>query len=170
VRLGAGELTPPTESELRKVPAERLAQGWRLACQARPLSARVSIEVPQTGGRRQILTASGLSHGRAHPAVQRETITLPRPTFEDARSDAVRLEDHLGMGITPLAVLGSLPQMLRSNGFKATITRSGGSVIDIEPSTADDHAFGAAIDIGTSKVITYLFDLHAGRLIDQDAV
>ena len=170
VRLGAGELTPPTESELRKVPPERLAQGWRLACQAKPLSARVSIEVPQTGGRRQILTASGLSHGRAHPAVHRETITLPRPTFEDARSDVVRLEDHLGLGITPLAVLGSLPQMLRSNGFKATITRSGGSVIDIEPSSVEEHAFGAAIDIGTSKVITYLFDLQTGRLVDQEAV
>jgi len=40
VRVGAGEVTPPTEIELRKLPADRLAQGWRLACQAKPRSAR----------------------------------------------------------------------------------------------------------------------------------
>ena len=87
VRLGAGELSAPTSSELRKLSPERLAEGWRLACQAMPLSGRVSIEVRKTAGRRQILTASKLTHGQADPAVRRQAVSLPRPTFEDARSD-----------------------------------------------------------------------------------
>ena len=45
VRLGAGELTPPTERERKRVPEKLRAEGWRLACQAHPVSARVSIEV-----------------------------------------------------------------------------------------------------------------------------
>ena len=43
VRLGAGELSAPTSAELRKLTPEQLAEGWRLACQAKPLSERVSV-------------------------------------------------------------------------------------------------------------------------------
>ena len=73
VRLGAGELTPPTEIELRKVPEKLRDAGWRLACQAHPASPRVSIEVRETSGRRRILTTSRLHHGRPQPAVTRVT-------------------------------------------------------------------------------------------------
>jgi uncharacterized 2Fe-2S/4Fe-4S cluster protein (DUF4445 family) len=170
VRLGAGELTPVTQSEVRKVPADRLAQGWRLACQAQPVSARVSIEVPQTGGRRQILTASDLSHGRARPSVKRRVVTLPPPTFEDARSDVVRLEAELGLRVGPVAVLGELPLALRADGFRVTVTHTRDGVIDVEPGSVGEHAYGAAIDIGTSKIITYLLDLDEGRLVDQEAI
>ena len=71
VRLGAGELSPPTEIERRKVPEKLRDAGWRLACQAHPTSSRVSIEVRETSGRRRILTTSRLHHGRPHPAVTR---------------------------------------------------------------------------------------------------
>ena len=70
VRLGSGELTPPTERELKRIPEKLRAEGWRLACQAYPRSARVSIEVRGTAGQRRILTTSKLTHGAAHPAVR----------------------------------------------------------------------------------------------------
>ena len=69
VRLGSGELTAPTERELKRIPEKLRAEGWRLACQAYPRSARVSIEVRGTAGQRRILTTSRLTHGAAHPAV-----------------------------------------------------------------------------------------------------
>ena len=72
-----GSSAEPTSAELRKVTPEKLAEGWRLACQARPLTARVSIEVQQTAGRRQILTASQLAHGEAQPAVSKQAVSLP---------------------------------------------------------------------------------------------
>jgi len=59
VRLGAGELTAPTERELKRIPERLCAEGWRLACQAHPLSARVGIEVRGTAGQR----ASSLRRG-----------------------------------------------------------------------------------------------------------
>ena len=94
VRLGAGELTPPTERELKRVPEKLRADGWRLACQAHALSARVSIEVRATGGRRRILTASKLQHGAAHPAVTTQAVTMDVPTMEDKRSDVARFTRH----------------------------------------------------------------------------
>ena len=58
VRLGSGELTAPTERELKRIPEKLRAEGWRLACQAYARSARVSIEVRGTAGQRRILTTS----------------------------------------------------------------------------------------------------------------
>jgi uncharacterized 2Fe-2S/4Fe-4S cluster protein (DUF4445 family) len=177
VRLGAGELTPPTERELKRVPEKLRADGWRLACQARPVSARVSIEVRATGGRRRILTASKLQHGAAHPAVRTQSVTMDVPTMEDKRSDVARFTAALSAGgvkagaaDVPLPVLQRLPQTLRDGRWRAVAVRYGRRVVDVFPGEAAPDLFGAAVDIGTSKVIAYLFDLGRGRLIDQEAV
>jgi uncharacterized 2Fe-2S/4Fe-4S cluster protein (DUF4445 family) len=170
VRLGAGELSPPTTVELNKLTPEQRAAGWRLACQAKPLSERVSIEVRETAGRRQILIASKLTHGKARPAVTRHAVTLPRATFDDTRSDRDRVRDELGVNWVPLSVLRKLPPALRERRFKATTTMYGDTLIDIEPGHGDLSSYGAAVDIGTSKIIVYLMDMQRGHLIDQEAM
>ena len=43
-------------------------------------------------------------------------------------------------------------------------------MIDVHPGERDCECYGVAVDIGTSKVIAYLFDLRHGALIDQEAV
>jgi uncharacterized 2Fe-2S/4Fe-4S cluster protein (DUF4445 family) len=170
VRLGAGELSPPTSVELLKLTPEQRADGWRLACQAKPLSARVSVEVRETAGRRQMLTASKLTHGEARPAVSKQAVSLPRAAFEDARSDRQRVREELGATSVPLSVLRKLPTVLREGRFSATATMYQGCLIDIEARHADLSAYGAAVDIGTSKIIVYLMDLQEGHLIDQEAM
>ena len=67
VRLGAGEVTPPTQAEVARLSPQQLPDGWRLACQATPTQDKVSIDVRETSGRRQILTASKLHHGAVPP-------------------------------------------------------------------------------------------------------
>jgi uncharacterized 2Fe-2S/4Fe-4S cluster protein (DUF4445 family) len=170
VRLGAGELTPPTEVELRKVPAKMRDAGWRLACQSRPASSRVSIEVRQTSGRRRILTTSRLRHGSAHPAVTRVTATLNPPAIGDARSDLERVQQALCCVDVPYQALKEIPDVLREHGWRATFTRYGNRLIDVETPEAADVPYGAAVDIGTSKIIAYLFDLTRGEHIDSEAV
>ena len=170
VRTGAGAFSEPTEIERGKVPASKLAQGWRLACQTTPLAERVSIEVRATQGRRRILTTSRLHPGEPHPAVVREAVALEPPTLADARADRERLLSALGADGLPLGVLRRLPQTLRDGGFRAIVTRYEGRPIDVEASDVDGRACGAAVDVGTSKIIAYLFDLESGRQIDQEAL
>ncbi|MBN2205644.1 MAG: DUF4445 domain-containing protein [Thermoleophilia bacterium] len=173
VRLGSGELSEVTEVESKRLPANLREDGWRLACQARPVSARVSIEVRQAGGRRRILTASKLHHGRAKTAVVRRLMELPPATLEDKRADQERLlAVCVACGDGRQAALGAtreLPDLLRRHGWRAMVTSYDGRVIDAEPPEVQAVAYGAAVDIGTSKVIAYLFDLEAGRLVDQEA-
>jgi len=170
VRLGAGELTPPTEIELRKVPEKLRDAGWRLACQAHPTSSRVSIEVRETSGRRRILTTSRLHHGRPHPAVTRVTAELDPPVIGDARSDLERVQAVLHGVEVPFRALREIPDVLREHGWRATFTRYGRRLIDVETPEAADIPYGAAVDIGTSKVIAYLFDLVRGEQVDAEAV
>lgn len=170
VRLGAGELTPPTEIELRKVPEKSRDAGWRLACQARPVSSRVSIEVRETSGRRRILTTSRLRHGRPDPAVTRVTAELDPPVIGDARSDLERVQAVLHGVEVPYQALREIPDVLREHGWRATFTRYGRRLIDVETPEAAGVPYGAAVDIGTSKIIAYLFDLARGEHIDSEAV
>ena len=170
VRLGAGELTAPTERELKRIPEKLRAEGWRLACQAHPLSARVGIEVRGVAGQRRILTTSKLRHGAAHPAVTTQVVGLKPPTLADARSDLERFDEALGGVSVPLAVLDRLPDVLRDGKWRAVVTRYGTRIVDVSPGEAPVPLYGVAVDIGTSKVIAYLFDLTRGVLIDQEAL
>jgi len=170
VRMGAGGFSEPTEPELSKVPQARLAEGWRLACQTRPLSPRVSIEVREARGRRRIPTASRLTRGKVRPAVRKEHVCFPPASLEDPRADAERVTTALGVRGLRLPVIQRLPDVLRGDGFCAVVTRYGRQVIDVERAAVEPRAYGAAVDIGTSKIIVYLFDLQDGRLIDQEAI
>lgn len=170
VRLGSGELTAPTERELTRIPEKLRAEGWRLACQSYPRSARVSIEVRGTAGQRRILTTSRLHHGAAHPAVKTVSVELEPPTLEDKRSDLERFDEALGGVDVPLRVLKELPATLRDGKWTVTATCYRRRVIDLHPGRLERQLFGVAVDIGTSKVIAYLFDLHRGSLVDQEAI
>jgi uncharacterized 2Fe-2S/4Fe-4S cluster protein (DUF4445 family) len=170
VRLGAGEVTPPTAAELARLSPQQLAEGWRLACQTQPLSASVSIDVRETRGRRQILTASRLHHGVVRPAVTKRVVRVAPASLEDARTDAQRLRDTLpGEEVSPGA-LREAPVVLRKGRWEALVTSYGRRIVDIEPPKAGTGIYGAAVDIGTSKIIVYFFDLETGRQIDQEAL
>jgi uncharacterized 2Fe-2S/4Fe-4S cluster protein (DUF4445 family) len=170
VRLGTGEVTAPTQAELARLSEQQLEDGWRLACQTSPLSDKVSIDVRETGGRRQILTASKLHHGAVHPAVSKSLVAFQRPSLDDARSDAERLREPFPDVELPLSVLRQAPALLRKHGWRALVTRYGRRIVDIEPPDAGTGAYGAAVDIGTSKIVVYLFDLAGGQQIDQEAL
>ena len=140
VRLGSGELTAPTERELKRIPEKLRAEGWRLACQAYPRSARVSIEVRGTAGQRRILTTSKLTHGAAHPAVSTKSVQLEPPTLADKRSDLERFDQALGGVEVPLHVLEELPATLRDGKWRVTATCTASASSTSIPVTASASA------------------------------
>ena len=170
VRLGAGELSDLTGAELGKLPARLRLDGWRLACQASPRGAKLSLEVRETSGRRRILTTSRLRHGAARPAVALVPLELPKPTFEDVRSDEQRLRDALGAAEVPLGVMQRLPAVVRAGKWRLIAVLYGRRVLDLYPGAEAPPLYGVAVDVGTSKIIAYLFDLIAGTLVDQEAI
>ena len=98
-------------------------------------------------------------------------VELTPPTLADARSDLERFDEALGGVDVPLHVLERLPATLRDGKWKVTATllrQARHRRAPRRPRAAS--CYGVAVDIGTSKVIAYLFDLERGALIDQEAV
>jgi len=170
VQLIAGRLTPVTPKEEAKLSAAELAQGYRLACLARPLSdCRVhvpteSLTAPQ---RTQV---EGLEVPVAvEPAVAGYLVEIAAPTLDDLRGDDQRICEAVAAvsgepaTLTDLEVARYASTELRRLGWRARVTVRDHEIIHVE--RADAPWLGLAVDIGTTKIAAYLVDLASGRTL-----
>jgi len=97
--------------------------------------------------------------------IKKHYFELPLPGRKDQRPDTERIADGLGKELYfPLSVLRSVPFILRSGNFKATVTIGDKNrVIDIEPGDSSEHSYGVALDIGTTTIATYLLNLNTSK-------
>lgn len=171
LRLMDGELTPPTPNEEAALGGEGLALGFRLACQAVPLS-RVKVEVPpESLSAVQRLQLEGVALETApDPLVVPLDLELDPPTLEDLRADYTRLQEaaaNLGQGAPQagLPLLAVLPERLRTQNWSIRLALRRGEIVGLLP--RGTRLFGLAVDLGTTKVAAYLLDLASGETVAQ---
>jgi uncharacterized 2Fe-2S/4Fe-4S cluster protein (DUF4445 family) len=170
VQVLEGKVSPVTESEREFLTDERLAQGYRLACQAVPASGcrvRVPPESLTTPQRTQV---EGQELPVAPDPVARSyRVALTPPTLEDPFADASRLakalkEQHDLSGVTfDYSLLRSLPNTLRDNEWRVKAILCEGECIAVLPENS--APLGLAADLGTTKIAAYLLDLETGRTL-----
>ncbi len=178
VRLVEGMLSAPTPSEQEYLSEEELAAGYRLACQARPLSD-VKIDVPpESLTTLQRLQVEGFETGvELSPAVKPLDVNIESPNLYDLRADTVRLQDTLAAIDGPalkfcLPVLRQLSNRVRAQNWHVRLALRD-SVGYAPPSKAEAVAvlpqgsalLGLAVDIGTTKMAAYLIDLATGETV-----
>jgi len=173
VRRVDGELTPPTAVEMRTFAELELAMGYRLACQARPLSD-VKIDIPAASlSTPQRLQVEGQeSEVAVDPVVQPVDVTVVPATLHDLRADTIRLTDALAEQDIPRPffdqpVLRDLSAKLRQQNWSVRLAlrrrnRRGEVVGVLHPEQA---LLGLAVDIGTTKMAAYLLDLETGHTL-----
>ncbi len=98
------------------------------------------------------------------------TISIVRPSLSDNTADAQRLEQSLKKELSidniliPLSVLKKLPSNLRSWNFKAKAVlfknRYSWILVDLLDPASDRIVLGAAIDIGSTRIVISLVDLE----------
>jgi len=169
VRVRSGGLCEVQPSERQIFGEREIAEGWRLACQAR-VTGEAEIEVPAassvTAHRVQV---EGI--GRevlAEPNIRKLPLRLPPPSASDARDDLRRLLDALGGTVSAPAcsrLLQDLPGLLRSTGYQVTAVVAGDSLMALEPHDTSDQCYGVAVDIGTTTVVAYLCHLPTGQVV-----
>jgi len=168
VRLTAGSLSAPTLQEREKLGQELLERSCRLACQALPTS-HVTLEIPlESLTSSQRVQLDGLDLGvlldplvvpfdiavdASLPGKLRETINeaagqdvLPAAgSFEQLSETAQRFAGHLRLAVnkesSPFTIVSILPEQTR--------------------------IFGLAVDLGTTKLASYLVDLETGKTLAQ---
>lgn len=169
IRLVSGALTPPTVAEEDALGEELIEQGYRLACQARPLS-NVKIDIPpESLTTPQRLQIEGQDVPvKLDPLIRVVDVSLTLPTLYDLRPDATRLEDALAdKGHAPvhlsLSVLADLSDRLRAYGWSARVALRQDKVVAILP--PESRCLGLAVDIGTTKLAAYLLDMETGDVL-----
>ena len=74
---------------------------------------------------------------------------------------------------TGFSVLQGLPDVLEQANYRVTVTlgRRGAvtELVQVEPGDTTAHAFGLAVDVGTTTVVAQMVDLNTGRTVDVEA-
>ena len=172
LNVAADHLSPFSEMEQRSVDRALMKPGRRLACRAQ-ICGDVVIEVP-SDAREHASSISKASAGfavRHDPPVRLYLCELPAPELDDNPSAAEALVAALGaFGVAAqptLPVLQKLQPLLAANERSViAVVRDGATIIDVWPPSQAD-AYGAAIDIGSTSVALYFYDLCTGLLVHE---
>jgi uncharacterized 2Fe-2S/4Fe-4S cluster protein (DUF4445 family) len=178
IRLIKGVLTPPSASEVNLLGPQKIEEGFRIACQAEPLSD-LQVEIPLSSmpvGQR--LQVEGVEAGiMPEPAIAGLDLSLARPKITDLRSDISRVEQALTEKDYPslsgnLFVLGELSQRLRENDWSVRLAvrkeTLNFSLVSTFPKGTP--LLGIAADLGSTKLALYLVELETGALLESVGV
>ena len=189
VILKSGQVDSPPTTLLSR---EEVIQQYLLACSARVVSdvevlvpdetrlAAGKILVDEDAERFSALTSQWAPEQfPLAPLAWKLFLEMSLPTMADPLPDhervyaAIRRAAEVGELQTGFSVLQSLPSVLESGKYRVTVTlgRRGGvtELVQIEPGDTTAHAYGLAVDVGTTTVVAQLVDLNTGRIVDVEA-
>jgi len=156
---------PPTDGERRLLNSQEIEDGWRLSCLHKVEGAAAIYPTVQTGELdTKAQVDSFLEVEDVDPGVSAHFLELSPPGRNDQRADFLRVQEGLGQElVAPLPILKKLPSILRGSGFSLTVVKDNDTILDIVPNDHSHAVYGVAIDIGTTTLACYLFDLVSGR-------
>ncbi len=164
VRICSGQTrSAPTHHKLH---ADKIQQGWRLACDT-TIASEAIIEIPASSmfERSQKILTGDAGHTLAvDPAITATSLPLPPPTQHDPLPDRERLEAALGEPVEfDAARLAAFPRQLRAANWNVHVIREGRRLIAIQSASAPAAVFGVAFDLGTTTVVGTLLNLVTGQ-------
>lgn len=166
-------ISPSTEASAKEIELLGLSaakEGYRLACKVFiKTDLEVSLEDTQNTPARII--TEGIQRGIAlKPLVSKVCLTLEKPGLSDQRDDLSRLTSDTVHGLVDLAMLRRLPSVLREKGYIATIVSFAAKPLTLEPGDTSRELYGVAVDIGTTTIACYLFDLTTGKKLSVNSL
>jgi len=164
----------PTDQEQKVLTNNEIEHGVRLACQQN-FDKNATIYIPASSlTEEQKLQVTGVeAEFKTDLICRKYYIELLRPTLSDIESDFSRikksLHDKYRLDITAIdfKILHEMPAVLRESSWKVTVSVRNNEIILIENGDKTDRNFGAAIDLGTTKIAVLLVDQLSGKTIDK---
>jgi uncharacterized 2Fe-2S/4Fe-4S cluster protein (DUF4445 family) len=169
VQIVSGRVSPATEDEAQALSPREIADGYRLACQARPLTdCRVRVPTESMSAPVRVQVESLECAVAPDPPVRAYDLDLASMFLADASADAEALlemvidQHHIDCRtIDPEAVRQLSQEAPRPRNVRASVR--GGEVVAFGPSPSAQ--LGLAFDIGTTKIAGYLVDLDRGATL-----
>ncbi len=167
VVLLSGTLSELTSSERSQLSEHELSSGFRLACQALPGTDCVIHVPPESLTTAQRTQVEGLQviHGDDPPVVSYEVgVTAPSLTDVDGDVDrvlhALAEVHHAECDLVDIQVAQTLSPILREHNWTAAASVRGRELVAVGPWPS--QTLGLAVDLGTTKIASYLLDLATG--------
>jgi uncharacterized 2Fe-2S/4Fe-4S cluster protein (DUF4445 family) len=178
VYIQSGKTEFDQQKHSRFFTAEELAKGACLAC-ATSVQGDLQVIIPDsTLIQEQKILIEGLeSEIEFHPSVRKYYVELEPPTLADPSPDLSRLLWGIQKSggpvaekmYAPLEMLREIPAMLRHSDWKVTgtiaLVPGGYRLIDLQESNTSKRLYGAAVDLGSTTVVVYLWDLVSGKVV-----
>lgn len=161
------------EEEQKFINAERRGKGFRLGCVTKVQGDLLVFVPEESRAGKQVVSKAARDIKIDHnPAVRLYYVEVDPPTFEEPTADFERvcrgLERDYGLRdlTADIFTLRQFPTALRDGNWGVTISIwNDKEIIRIKPGRKD-HAYGLAIDVGTTTVAAYFCDLITMEVID----
>lgn len=167
-------LSDLSPTEKRAIRDGDLAPGRRLACRSK-ICGDVIIEIPSDSRehKTKISKKAAKINTTLNPAINLYWCQLPVPTLEDNPVDSEALILALKtFGVTAKPSHHSLIKLQKTlsdhERSVIAVVRDDCEIIDIWPPSARD-AYGAALDIGSTSLALYIYNLSTGDLVYEQA-
>lgn len=163
VRILNGDTGDVTDTEKRFLKREEIESGVRLSCLVWP-DCDLEVELLQEERKHNVLTSGYMPDFSKEPDISKQLIEIQKPTLQDQTP----FEDQLAgqfPGVTiPVELL--YQNRFTPGTYTAVIHTEKSdrrNLIALEAGDTTHLLYGAAIDIGTTTVVTALIDMRTGE-------
>ncbi|MFA5331952.1 MAG: ASKHA domain-containing protein [Methanoregula sp.] len=157
---------------------EELKKGACLACET-TIQGDIQVLIPESTliQEQKILIEDLNAEIEFHPSVRKYYVELQPPTLADPSPDLTRLLWGIQKAggpvaekmYAPLEVMREIPALLRHSDWKVTgtiaLVPGGYRLIDLQENNASHRLYGAAVDLGSTTIVVYLWDLITGKVV-----
>ena len=173
----AENLSPVSPVEQIYCSTQPMDAGRRLSCSTQVLGD-VVIDVPSSSQvHKQVVRKEAEAHDvELDPLIRLHFVEVQQPDMHDPSGDLRRLEDALEFEwrLTDLAcdviVLQQLQTALRQGDWKVTVAvHAGQQIVAVWPGFRE-HAYGLAIDVGSTTIAAHLCHLASGEVVASAGV
>ena len=173
----AENLSPVSPVEQTYCSTQPMDAGRRLSCSTQVLGD-VVIDVPSSSQvHKQVVRKEAEAHDvELDPLIRLHFVEVQQPDMHDPSGDLRRLEDALEFEwrLTDLAcdviVLQQLQTALRQGDWKVTVAvHAGQQIVAVWPGFRE-HAYGLAVDVGSTTIAAHLCHLASGEVVASAGV
>ena len=172
--VGEGDIPKLSPTEKKARHDNELSDTRRLACRAK-ICGDLVVEVPSDSREREtsIQKKSTSFETELNPSIKLHMVALEEPTLEDNPSDLESLIEALAeLGVTAKPtpnIFTKIQPLLAEHERKIiAVVRDDEDIIDVWPPSGN-AAYGAAVDIGSTSVAMYVYNLLTGKLVYEKA-
>ncbi len=173
IQSSMSHVSPWQREEEKFINAERREKGFRLGCAA-TVEDDILVFVPEESraGKQVVSKAARDILIEHNPAIKLYYVEVDPPSFEEPTGDFERIcrgiERDYGLNNLTIDIfaLRQLPNALRDGKWAVTVSVwNDKEIIRVRPGQ-HEHAYGLAIDVGTTTVAAYFCDLTTMDVID----